>query len=86
MRQVAALLARDPAAHAVLNSPHHVAQLLNALQEAGGEQQTRTLVDRLPAEGHFALFCKQPGHEMQYRFGREPGGSAAPPWGWDDLE
>ena len=84
--QVAALLARDPAAHAAVDSPYEVADLLDALREAGAEQQVRTLVDRLPAEGMFDLFRRQPEHKTQYTFGREPDGSPAPAWGWDDLD
>jgi hypothetical protein len=44
------------------------------------------LIDWMPPEGMFGLFLNQPGHELQYRFGREPNGSPAPPWGWDDLD
>jgi hypothetical protein len=83
--QAAALLARDPAAHIAFGLPSGVAELLSALREAGAEQQARTLVDRLPAEGLFDLFAKQPGHMERYRLGREPDGSPAPPWGWEDL-
>jgi hypothetical protein len=44
------------------------------------------LVDRLPTEGHFDLFCKHTGDRMTYAFGREYDGSPAPTWDWDDLD
>ena len=81
-----ALLARDPAAHVSLDDPSGVGELLGALREAGAKQQAETLTDRLPAEGLFDLFCKQSGHTGLYRFGREPDGSPALSWGWDDLD
>jgi hypothetical protein len=119
--QVAGLLARDPAAHARLDDPggvadlldalqragaegqanflarraadaslsdrgHAVARLLDALRRAGAEEQARTVVERLPAEGHFALFRRQTEHPIRYRFGREPDGNPAPSWGWGDLD
>jgi hypothetical protein len=39
----------------------------------------------LPAEGLFDLFCEQANQQVPYRFGREPDGTPAPSWGWDDL-
>jgi hypothetical protein len=83
--QAAALLARDPAAHAALDDPDAVAYLLGALREAGAEGQVSTLVDRLPAEGLCDLFCGEASHRVLYRFGREPDGTPAPSWGWGDL-
>jgi hypothetical protein len=44
------------------------------------------LVSRLPAAGLFHLFLEQKGNPMVYRFGREPGGIPAKPWGWEDLD
>ena len=83
--QAAALLARDPAAHAALDNPAAVARLLDALRNADAEEQVSTLVDRLPAGGLFDLFCEQANHQVVYRFGREPDGTPAPSWGWDDC-
>jgi hypothetical protein len=82
---IAALLARDPAAHVVLDDPHGIARLLDHLRDAGAEENLRALVDRLPAEGQFSLFLKRDGHEVSYRFGREPDGSPASPWDWGGL-
>ena len=85
-RQAAALIARDPAAHVALHDMGGVSGLLDSLREAGAEHQVATLVDRLPAEGQFEIFRAQPGHKKRYRFGREPNGSPAPSWDWDDLD
>ena len=82
---VVALAARA-AKGTVLDDDWGVARLLDALREVGADQQAATLTDRLPAEGWFALFCRQPGHAMRYRFGRELDGNPAPSWGWNDLD
>lgn len=84
--QVATLLARDPASRANLDRPDDVARLLETLRGVRAEEQAMTLIDRLPREGLFDLFSKQIGHAMRYRFGREPDGSRAPSWDWDDLD
>ena len=41
--QAAALLARDPAAHAALDDPDGVARLLDRLREAGADEQAAVL-------------------------------------------
>ncbi len=84
--QAAALLARDPAAHAALDDRGDVALLLDSLREAGAHDQAAALTDRLPAAGMFGLFLEQQGHEDQFRFGRLADGSPAAPWGWEDLD
>ena len=53
------LVARDPAAHAVLGDPHAVAAMLEALQEVGAQEQAALLADRLPTAGLFDLFSDQ---------------------------
>ena len=52
--QAAALLARDPAAHAALDDPRGVAILLGRLREAGAHEQVAALLARDPA-AHAAL-------------------------------
>ncbi|MEV6824777.1 hypothetical protein [Amycolatopsis sp. NPDC051102] len=42
-------------------------------------------VDRLPAAGHFDRFLEADDHATRFRFGREPDGTPAEPWTWDDL-
>ncbi|MET9909556.1 hypothetical protein ABZZ74_22605 [Streptomyces sp. NPDC006476] len=45
------------------------------------------LTARLLAVGLFDQFIKDDARNLkQFRFGREPYGSAALPWSWDDLE
>ncbi len=51
--QAAALLARDPAAHAALDNPGDVARLLGSLREAGADEQAAALASR--AAAHAAL-------------------------------
>jgi hypothetical protein len=44
------------------------------------------LVGRLPAEGQFRLFLDQADHQALYRLGREPDGSPAATWNWENLD
>jgi hypothetical protein len=83
--QPAAELAARAATGVSLYSAPRISRLLEALRKVGAERQVRVLTDRLPAEGYFALFCKQADHEVMYRFGREPDGRPASAWGWEDL-
>ncbi|MGW5639234.1 hypothetical protein [Streptomyces sp. NPDC003832] len=84
--QVAALLARNPAAHADLRSSYGIAALLDQLLALGARDQATALAARLPAAGMFSLFLKVGDHSVQYRFGREPDGRSANRWSWDDLD
>ena len=83
--QVDALLARDPAAHVHLDKPRAGSVLLDRLREADAQDQVTILVDRWPGEGLFYLFRAQGNHQALYRFGRNPDGRPAEPWGWEDL-
>jgi len=58
--QVAALLARDRAAHAKLDDPRAVAGLRWALHRAYAVGQAEALTARLPAEGLFDLSARRP--------------------------
>jgi hypothetical protein len=60
--------------------------LLTTLSKAGAHKEARTLMDRLPGEGQFELFTTLADHRTRFRFGRDPDGSAASLWGWDDLD
>ena len=85
--QAAALLRRDPAADVSLDSPAAVADLLDELRwVAGAKEQATALAERLPGAGMFDLFYEQEGQQDRFRFGRNPDGSPAGPWGWDDLD
>jgi hypothetical protein len=83
--QVATLLARDPAAHASLDDSF-VVNLIDSLWGVGAEDQAAALIEHLPATGRFREFLQVSDHRSRFRFGREPDGSAAPSWAWDDLE
>ncbi len=82
--QVTALADRA-AASVSLDDPYAVAKLLDALRAAGAHGQVTALTDRLPTTGLFGLFLGQQGRADQFRFGREPDGTPAAPWGWEDL-
>jgi uncharacterized transporter YbjL len=84
--QVDALLTRNPAAEAALDNSDAVARLLDVLRVVGAQEQVDALAARLPAAGRFDQFVQISGHRERFRFGREPDGSAAHPWTWDDLE
>jgi hypothetical protein len=84
--QAAALLARNPAAHVLLNNSLDVGELLKTLRAVGARKQSAALIGRLPAAGLFGLFLfEQQGPADQFRFGREADGAPATPWGWEDL-
>ncbi|MGP4114437.1 hypothetical protein ACTWP5_26440 [Streptomyces sp. 4N509B] len=85
VEQAAALAARM-ACHAPLDNPHPVGGLLSVLREAGPPELADVLVARLPAAGRFFEFLGIDGHRERFRFGREPDGSAAAAWTWEDLE
>ncbi|CAM5416926.1 hypothetical protein GCM10010329_79630 [Streptomyces spiroverticillatus] len=82
---VTALLARDPATQVSLDDPYNVAGLLGELREAGAQEQLTALTERLPAGGGFDPFIRAEGRR-EFRFGREPDGSVASPWAWEDLD
>ncbi|MFD0903304.1 hypothetical protein [Actinomadura sediminis] len=93
--EIAALLDRRPAAHVrideepgpdadLLDDPP-ITGLLAALRKLGAPAHVAELTARLPAAGMFDLFAANAEHGERYRFGREPDGSPAPPWSWDDL-
>ncbi|MCD7440998.1 hypothetical protein K4B79_22575 [Streptomyces lincolnensis] len=84
--QVTALLTRDPAAHVTLDKTGAIAPLLGELREAGADDYVTTLIKRLAAEGHFDLFIDLGGSREQFRLRREPDGSAAPSWTWNDMD
>jgi hypothetical protein len=88
--QVAALLARNPAAHVPLGAELlglGVGELLRNLREAGARKQAGALLGQLPAAGMFGLFLfERLVPADQFRFGREADGTPAAPWSWEDLD
>ncbi|MFH8500536.1 hypothetical protein [Streptomyces coeruleorubidus] len=83
---MAVLLGRDPAAHVPLDDRKAVARLLENLKRAGADEQNAALAARLPAAGRFDQFIEVSDRRKQFRLGREPDGSAATSWTWEDLE
>ncbi|WP_435220556.1 hypothetical protein [Streptomyces sp. Tue6028] len=79
-------LASRAAMHASLNDSAAVARLLITLRNAEAGEQIAVLATRLPGVGLFSEFTKIDSHAERFRFGREPDGSAAVSWTWDDLE
>ncbi|MFE5375774.1 hypothetical protein [Streptomyces mirabilis] len=79
-------LAERAVAHVPLDYQVAIVELLQALREAGAHAQVTTLAERLPAAGHFGLFITLGGNRKQFRLGREPDGSAAPSWTWNDMD
>jgi len=71
---------------AVLSDFWDARMLLETLREIGAENQAEVLVSRLPAAGLFHLLPEREGNPAVYRFGRDPGGTPAKPWGWEDLD
>ena len=84
--QLTALLRRDPAAQGSLDNSYSASELLDSLRRAGAQEQVTKLTDRLPGEGLFDVFLKHQARQDQFRFGREPDGSPAAPWSWEDLD
>ncbi|MGW4115118.1 hypothetical protein ACWEFJ_29955 [Actinosynnema sp. NPDC004786] len=60
--------------------------LVEALRAAGCEDQAEALIDRLPAAGCFDDYLALVPDPTPFRHGREPDGTAAPPWSWTDLD
>jgi hypothetical protein len=83
---VAALLARDPVAHADQNDPLSLMGFLLALGADGTDSVSTALLDRLPGAGAFDAFLRYSKLAENYRFGRAHDGRPAASWGWDDLE
>jgi hypothetical protein len=65
---------------------NRVGHLLDALRRFGAKDQAVALMNRLPAEGHFDLFLNEAGDPRAYQFGRNPDGTPAASWSWDDLD
>ena len=80
----AVLLARNPAAHVRLDNSEGVQSLLRELRQGGQDEQASALAGRLSAAGLFRLLGTSDSTD-QHRFGREPDGSPAGAWGWDDV-
>ena len=87
-----ALLQLDPAGNISLpanqarrrpgRARNRVYNLLQALEQAGANDQADKLAERASNVG---LFTTKPGSRKKFMFGREPDGQPSKPWTWDDL-
>ncbi|MER6274407.1 hypothetical protein [Streptomyces sp900105755] len=79
-------LAERAAVHAAVDISSVVGGLLEVLRDLGAQEQVAALTERLPAAGHFDRFIELGGNRERFRLGREPDGSVAPSWTWNDLD
>ncbi|MEU5894543.1 hypothetical protein ABZ835_48465 [Streptomyces sp. NPDC047461] len=80
------VLAERVVAHVAPDNLTAVTTLLDALRSAGASEQAGALARGLPAAGRFAQFCQIISRSEEFRFGREPDGSAVEMWAWEDLD
>lgn len=86
-KRQATQLAERVAMHATPVQSDGVDQLLQQLSEMGADDLIAALTQRLIAWGFYYLVSrKRVGNQGRFRFGREPDGTAATPWTWDDLQ
>ena len=60
--------------------------LLDEMRHADAEAQAAALVARLPGAGLFERFLDQGENKIHYRYGREPDGTPAASWTWEQLD
>ncbi|GAB3436860.1 hypothetical protein GCM10027436_16070 [Actinophytocola sediminis] len=61
--------------------------LLQQLRAMGADELITTLTQRLTAYGFYYFVSHElVDNQDQFQFGREPDGTAATPWSWDDLQ
>jgi hypothetical protein len=68
------------------NNVTGIMDLLKAMRQAGQHEAAEVLLARLPAAGLFYIVRHQGDNAVRFRYGRDPDGSPAEPWGWDDLD
>jgi hypothetical protein len=81
-----AALSERVIAESSLGSAPIAALVLIALKDIGADELAADLIGRMPAGGQFRVFLEQDDNATRYRFGREPDGTPAAPWDWEDLE
>ncbi|MGQ4434569.1 hypothetical protein [Streptomyces sp. SAS_260] len=80
------ILAERAAPHVAVDDSDAVIVLLDALRKVGAQEWAAVITARLPAAGQFRLFLELGRHTKRFRFGREPDGSDAGLWTWENLE
>lgn len=82
--ELAAIVAGRAAGQTVLDDANDVADLLDALVAAGANHALAALTGRAADAGHFQRLVLR-DLVTAFPFGREPDGSASPPWSWQDV-
>ena len=84
--QAAATLAARAASDAAFNNPYEYPGLLEALRIAGGGPAAAMLSNRAANSGLWPFVIEANANmARQYKWGREPDGTASIPWSWQDL-
>ncbi|WP_331751748.1 hypothetical protein OG713_45420 (plasmid) [Streptomyces sp. NBC_00723] len=81
-----AVLAERIATHTALDDPRDATLLSEAMRRVEAHNQATALTERLPAAGLFAMYIQIGDFGERFKFGREPDGSPAAPWTWEDLD
>jgi len=85
--RAASAVATRTAEHAAVDDARRVAELLSVLGKAGEDQAVSVLAARAADAGQWQLSLEVcPGMGQRSKFGRQPDGIAAMPWGWQDLD
>ncbi|MGW2312832.1 hypothetical protein [Actinomadura luteofluorescens] len=87
--QIDRLLARDPGTHAdlaKLGTYVNFPAILEKLRKVGAHEPAAELAERLPQVGRFDAYVRLGDRADRFRYGREPDGTPAAPWRWDDLD
>lgn len=80
--QVTTLLARDPATQVALDDPG----AMSRLRQVKAHDHVTAPAERLPAATQSDFLFGVSDHRERHRYGREPDGSVAAPWTWEDLD
>ncbi|GAB3977753.1 hypothetical protein GCM10029978_068430 [Actinoallomurus acanthiterrae] len=80
------VLAERAVTQASLDFPFAVTSLLDSLRGAEADELVIRLAERVAAAGLFDQFMTVADHQERFWFGREPDGTAAEPWTWDELK
>jgi hypothetical protein len=85
--EAASTLAARAAASPVLHDARGVTAFLKALRNAGEVEPLSILIDRAANVGLWMETLQFDSDKaQQFKFGREPDGTASPQWGWQDLD
>lgn len=87
--EIQAFLDRDPVSQVRLDNDEDVRSLIEELKAAGAWEEARALRDRIDTDDGTSRRFRAAGRPEDgthlHRFGYEPDGRRAGPWGWPDL-